>query len=103
MEAVVTTPSVVTVNVADAAPAGTVTDAGTVAFVVSELVSATLIPPVFALPFSVMVPVEGAPAMTDVGLSDRLVMAGGLTVRLMMETPRTGVATSPTLLVDAIV
>jgi hypothetical protein len=80
MEEVARTPSVVTVNVADAAPAGTVTDAGTVAFVVSELVSATLIPPVFALPFSVTVPVEGAPAMTEVGLRTRDAMSAGLTV-----------------------
>lgn len=79
-EAVATTPSVVTVNVADVAPAATTTDAGTVAFVVSELVSATLIPPGFALPFSVTVPVEGAPATRDVGLRTTEAMSAGLTV-----------------------
>lgn len=74
------TPSVDTVNVAVVAPAKTVTDAGTVAFVVSELVSATLIPPVFALPFSVTVPVEVAPATIEVGLRVTVAMSAGLTV-----------------------
>ncbi|MEO8587606.1 MAG: hypothetical protein ABI584_15680 [Acidobacteriota bacterium] len=74
------TPSVVTVNVAVAAPDATETDAGTVAFDVSELVSATLMPPVPAFPLRVMVPVEVAPAMTDVGLNETDAMSTRLTV-----------------------
>lgn len=76
----VATPSVDTVNVAEVAPAATVTDAGTVAFVVSELVSATTIPPVFALPFSATVPVDAVPETTEVGLKVTVVMSAGLTV-----------------------
>lgn len=74
------TPSVVTVNVADVDPAATTTDAETVAFVVSELVSATLMPPVFAFPSSVTVPVEVAPATRVVGFKTRDARLAGLTV-----------------------
>lgn len=80
--AFVVTVVVVTANVAVVVPAATVTEAGTVAFVVSELVSATLIPPVLAFPFSVTVPVEVAPATTEVGLRTTDEMSAGLTVRV---------------------
>jgi hypothetical protein len=68
------------VNVAEVAPAATVADAGTVAFVVSELVSATTTPPAFALPFSVTVPVDAVPETTEVGLKVTVAMSAGLTV-----------------------
>lgn len=70
----------------DVVPAATVTDAGTVAFVVSELVSATLMPPVFALPFKVTVPVEVAPATTEVGLKVTDAKPARLTVRAAVTT-----------------
>jgi hypothetical protein len=79
-EAVATTPRVVTVKVAVVAPAATTTDAGTVAFVVSELVSVTVMPPVFAFPSRVTVPVEGAPATRVVGFKTRDARLAGLTV-----------------------
>jgi hypothetical protein len=64
------TETVVTVNVALALPAGTVTLAGTVA---AELLldSDTIVPPAGAAPLSVTVPVEGFPPTTEVGFKDR--------------------------------
>ena len=60
--------SVVIVNVADVAPAGTVTDAGTVATVVVPLVKVTTTASV-AAPVSVTVPVLAVPPFTDVGFN----------------------------------
>ena len=60
---------VVTVNVAVALPAATVTLAGTDAEALL-LDSATEMPPVGAAAFRVTVPVEGLPPATDVGLRD---------------------------------
>jgi hypothetical protein len=64
------TPSVVTVNVAFVAFVPTVTVAGTVAHVVSELESATAKPEEAALPFKVTVPVTLLPPTTGLALSD---------------------------------
>ncbi len=63
------TVSVVTVNVAETAPAGTVTFAGRVATLVLELVRVTTVPPSGAAPSSVTVPVEVADPKTVDGLS----------------------------------
>jgi hypothetical protein len=52
------TVKVVTVNVVDTDPAGTVTFAGTVAAAVFELVKVTTVPPVRAAPFSATVAVD---------------------------------------------
>jgi hypothetical protein len=54
----VATVNVVTMKVVDAAPAGTVTLAGTVAAAVFELVSATMVPPGAPKPFIAIVAVE---------------------------------------------
>jgi hypothetical protein len=64
------TPSVVTVKVAVVAFVATVTVAGTVAQVVSELESATAKPAAPALPFRVTVPVTLLPPTTELALSD---------------------------------
>lgn len=55
-----TTAAVVAEKAAEVAPAGTVTDAGTVAAAVFELVSVTTAPPVGAGPFNVTVAAEEA-------------------------------------------
>jgi hypothetical protein len=68
--AVDATPRVVTVKVAEVAPAGTVTLAGTVAALVLLLVSVTEAPPVGAAALKATVPVELLPPTTLVGLSD---------------------------------
>src|SRR5437660_8691876 len=71
---------VLTVKVALAAPAGTVTLEGTVAAAVLLLESATVAPPAGAAPLNVTVPVEDCvPPITLVGLSvsDESVAGGG--------------------------
>jgi hypothetical protein len=68
-------PDVVTLNEALVAPAGTVTDAGTVAVAV-ELESDTASPPVGAAPESVTVPVELTPEVTADGLRVSAVALG---------------------------
>jgi hypothetical protein len=75
------TETLVTVNVALVAPAGTVTLAGVV---VDALLSdnVTAAPPVGAGPSSVTVPVEEVPPVTVAGLMDTLVRAGALIVRV---------------------
>jgi hypothetical protein len=57
------------VNVADVLPAGTVTEAGTLAAAVLLLCRATLTPPVGAGPVRVTVPVEDPPPVTLVGFT----------------------------------
>ena len=71
---------VLTVNVAVLAFAGTVTLAGTVAAAVLLLLSVTTTPPVGAAPFSVTVPVDAVPPVTDVGFKPTELGAGALTV-----------------------
>ena len=61
---------VVTVKVAVLCPAATVTVAGTRAFRVSLLVNVMVRPPAGAGPLKVTVPVEGAGAVTVVGLNE---------------------------------
>jgi len=73
------TATVVTVNVAVEAPAGTVTVAGTVALGLPEL-RLTTVPPAAAFPLSVTVPVEGFPPKTAKGDSARPERIAGLTV-----------------------
>lgn len=65
-EVVLETPTVLTVNVAEVAPAETVTFAGTVALVELEL-RTTLVPLVGAGPLSVTVPVADEPPKTEAG------------------------------------
>ena len=60
---------VVAVKVAVVAPAATVTDAGTWAAAVFELVSVTTAPPVGAAPLRVTVPVDEVPPTTEAGLT----------------------------------
>lgn len=77
----VATEPVVTVNVAVAEPAGTVTLAGVVALaLLSE--SVTTVPPAGAKPVNVTVPVEDVPLTTAVGLMATEVSVAGLTVRV---------------------
>ena len=59
---------VLIMKVADVAPSGTETVAGTVAFLVSLLRSVTDNPPAGAAPLKVIVPIELAGAVTVVGL-----------------------------------
>ena len=68
---------VVTVNVALAAPAGTVTLAGTVATAVLLLERETRAPPLGAGALSITLPVEGDPPLTLVGFSVSEVRVGG--------------------------
>ena len=67
----VATGMVVTVNVAEVAPAATTTEVGTVAPRLFEL-RATVLPPAGAGPVSVTVPAELAPPVTEVGESETL-------------------------------
>ena len=73
---------VVTGNVAEVVPAGTVTLAGTCAAAVLLLESVTSDPPAGAGPDNVTVPVEEVAPMTDVGLKLRPLRFGVLTVKL---------------------
>lgn len=65
-----------TVNVAELAPAGIETVAGTVANVVSRLDRLTTVPPAGAMPSSNTVPVDVSPPTTADGLNDRVVIVG---------------------------
>jgi hypothetical protein len=69
------TPTVVAVKVAEVAPAGTTTDAGTVVDGSLEL-RLTVTPAFGAAPLRVTVPVEEAPPVTAVGLRLTPVSAG---------------------------
>jgi hypothetical protein len=71
----------VTVNVVELLPEGTVTVAGTVAAAVLPLASVTTTPPVGAVVFSVTVAVDVAPPIRLVGFSVTEEICGGFTVR----------------------
>ena len=75
---------VVTVNVTEVCPCGTVTEAGTVAAAVLELESETTTPPLPAAALRLTVPVADPPAVIVLGLTERPLSvgggAGGLTV-----------------------
>jgi hypothetical protein len=68
---------VVTVNVAEVEPAGTVTEDGTLAAVVLELESETEIPPLPAAVVKFTVPVPDWPLTIVLGLTEMLLSAGG--------------------------
>ena len=86
-EAVAPTGSEVTVKVAEVAPAGTVTLAGTVAAEVMLLDKVTTAPPEGAAAVRVTVPVEGVPPVTVVGFKVTDKTAGGLTVSVAPAVP----------------
>ncbi len=72
---------VVAVKVAVVAPAATVTEAGTWAAAVFELVSVTTAPPAGAAALNVTVPVDEAPPITEAGFTlTPLSAADGVTV-----------------------
>lgn len=79
---IVATALVVTVNVVVVLPAGTITEDCTCAAVLLLLERLTAAPPAGATPFSVTVPVELLPPVTNVGLSVTLDSIGGFTVRV---------------------
>ena len=83
-ELLLATPDVVTVNVVEVLPAGTVTEVGTVATAVLLLCRETETPPVGAGPVRVTVPVEGLPPIKLVGLRLRIVRlrGAGVTVKV---------------------
>ena len=88
---VVTTELVVTANVVDVLPAGTVTLAGTPAADVLLLERVTATPPAGAAPLRVTVPVEGLPPVTVVGFretKDRV--TAGVTVKAAVRVVPTG-------------
>jgi len=74
---------VLTVNVTEVEPAGTVTEAGTVALVELED-RLTTVPPVPAAPFRVTVPVELVPPVTVVGDSETELRTAGVIVRVVV-------------------
>lgn len=76
------TPRLVTINVLELLPAGTVMLAGTVAAIVLLLLSDTTAPPVGATPFSLTVAVELLPPTTLVGLNETEDMRMGFTVNV---------------------
>lgn len=76
---VTTCPVVVIVNVLVFAPAATVTVAGTVAIVVSELTSETTAPPVGAFAFRVIVPETFVPPPTEAPVVTLMRAAAGVT------------------------
>ena len=80
---------VVIVNVTDVAPAGTVTDAGTVATVIVPLVSVTTTASV-AGPVRVTVPVLFTPPFTDAGFNVKVDASrtGFTVITAVFETPR---------------
>ena len=77
------TAEVDTVNVADVAPAETVTDTGIVALGLA-VERPTTTPPAPACPLSVTVPVEETPPGTVVGLRLTDTSVGGVTVRVVV-------------------
>jgi hypothetical protein len=86
VEVLLATGNVVMVKFADVLPAGTVTEAATVAAVVLLLCRDTLTPPVGAGPVKVTVPVEALPPVTLVGLTvtDVRLTGDGVTVKVVV-------------------
>jgi len=80
----VATGLVVTVKVAVVAFAGTVTLAGTCAAAVLLLDRVTTAPPAGAGPFSVTVPVEEVPPITEVGLRVTELSVAAVTVNVVV-------------------
>jgi hypothetical protein len=106
VEVLLATVNVIMVKFADVLPAGTVTEAGTVAAVVLLLCRDTLTPPVGAGPVSVIVPVEGLPPVTLVGLTvtDVRLTAAGVTVKVAVcVDPNTPVIVTPVFVLTAFV
>lgn len=95
----------VTVNVADVEPAEIVTDAGTVAMAVFELVSRIVSPEGPAGPFSVTVPVDVDPPTTDVGLRLTELTLGVVTVSTVdaLTLPEVAVMVTNVLVETAVV
>ena len=94
-----------TENVAVNCPAATVTDAGTVAAEGLLLISVTAIPPVGAGPFSVTVPIELSPPVTDVGFRLSEVTDRGLIARVavLVAVPREAVIVAVTAVATEVV
>jgi hypothetical protein len=85
------TPKVVTVNVREVLPAGTVTLAGTVAAAVLLLERVTTAPPVGAALLRVTVPLELFPPTTVVGLRETEdTVTAGVTVRVAVRVVPVG-------------
>jgi hypothetical protein len=83
-EDVVETATVVTVKLAAAAPASTLTLAGTVAIATLELLNVTTTPPEGARPVKVTVAVDALPPLTVDGARVRVARSGRLTVTLLL-------------------
>ena len=85
------TTTVDTLNVAEVLPAGTITEAGTVAAEVSELLSAMSAPPVGAGLSVVTVPMLGFGPCTDAGLNVTLLtcicVGIAVTVLVLIDAP----------------
>ena len=77
--------TVLTVNVADVAPCGIVTVAGTLAALVLEELSETTAPPLPAAADKVTVPVPVWPLAIVLGLTDTLLNAAGGGVMLKLD------------------
>lgn len=99
------TPTVVTVKVVLVAPAGTVTDPGTVAAPVFELCRVTIVPDEPAGPARVTVPVLDVPPTTVVGLSVTPLTPAVVTVRVPVRftVPSVPVTVTGVLLETAVV
>jgi hypothetical protein len=82
---------VVTIKVAEVAPAGTVTKPGTVALVELDDIK-TAVPPAGAAPFSVTVPVLELPPGTLDGAHVNVATSGGFTVSLAVTVTNPTVA-----------
>jgi hypothetical protein len=77
---------VLTTNVADVAPANTVTLTGTVAMGLLS-VNVTIVPPAGAAPLRFTVPFEETPPITVVGLRDIVERTAGITVSVALFVP----------------
>lgn len=93
---VTVTALLITVNAADVLPAATVTDAGTVAAAVFELIRFTFVPPDGALVASVTIPVElFMPPITVVGRSVTLMPSTTKVVAVVAVPPGLTIVMTP--------